>query len=95
MGRKRLYSSDAERQKAYRHRDRWIRVDERLPADGEWVLCPIPTTAPKRLALNPPIFVCKWDTKARMFCPDSWDDGVPVDGVTHWRALPEPPKEDA
>lgn len=60
---------------------RWIPVTERLPENGEMVLC------------NTSYFVevLQWDERAGVWC--GIHRGYPKSYVTHWMPLPEMPKE--
>jgi hypothetical protein len=60
------------------HMSEWISVKERLPSNGNTVLCVTKNNRP---------FVCRYDHAWKR-----WDVSGNVE-VTHWMTLPEPPKE--
>lgn len=68
----------------------WISVDDRLPEEGEYVLCVL-----KGFNYGGKIQVCKF-VPADKFKDkpyfEHFRNGFP--SVTHWMPLPEPPKED-
>ena len=67
----------------------WISVDDRLPEEGEYVLCVL-----KGFNYGGKIQVCKF-VPADKFKDkpyfEHFRNGFP--SVTHWMPLPEPPKE--
>ena len=60
----------------------WISVEERLPEESEDVLV---------FCRNDNI---TWNTIAHRVRTLWWRSGVPIESVTHWMPLPEPPKEE-
>lgn len=64
---------------------RWIPVTERLPDQGDRVLCVVKSFAfPGRKYYN----ILRYDKYGFN------ENGIYTDDVTHWMPLPEPPKED-
>lgn len=65
----------------------WIPVAERLPVDGEWVLCYDGSVEVKvfERTHSGPIF---YDGDTYCYSPVGR-----LSNVTHWMPLPEPPKE--
>lgn len=64
----------------------WISVDDRLPNDGEVVLCWAENGKNQTKNL----------LKQVTYVQNKWIYGTYstfIDGVTHWMPLPEPPKE--
>ena len=61
---------------------KWISVKERLPEEGEDVLA----------YLGEGIFEICWMLKDGVW--ETRDSYLDTDAVTHWMALPEPPKEE-
>jgi hypothetical protein len=66
----------------------WISVKDRLPEIGEWVLINGPEVCQR---IEPPS--SNWDWKFA-WATDHESFYEPTD-VTHWMALPKPPKEEA
>lgn len=60
----------------------WISVEERLPEEGEVVMC-------YHKALEHPV-VCQWDESDLCWVNNDWTFGRGL--ITHWIPLPEPPK---
>ena len=63
---------------------KWISVEDRLPEEGEVVMC-------RHKAHEHPVF-CQWDESDLCWENDSWTFGRGL--ITHWMPMPEPPKED-
>lgn len=63
---------------------KWISVEDRLPEDGEVVMC-------HNKAREYPVF-CQWDESDLCWFNNSWTFGRGL--ITHWMPLPEPPKEE-
>lgn len=63
---------------------KWISVEDRLPEEGEVVMC-------RHKAREYPVF-CQWDESDLCWENTSWTFGRGL--ITHWMPLPEPPKED-
>lgn len=84
-------------------RDRWIPCEERLPEDGKNVLCRIEKECMYYDDAGGEVFVMdyfiieghyrkgKYKGWYRAVSPDV---GRYTNSVTHWRPLPEPPKEE-
>ena len=69
-------------------RDRWISVEERLPEMHEEVLICTEDYGESELGFA---MVAVWDGSDWI---DTWDRRGTIHCVTHWRPLPEPPKEE-
>lgn len=61
---------------------RWISVEDRLPEESEDVLV---------FCRNDNI---TWNTIAHRVRTLWWRSGVPIESITHWMPLPEPPEEE-
>lgn len=61
----------------------WIKVEDRLPDNTDYVLVYSPEH-------HLDIVIADWWDK----CPEWWDQGnVTIKGVTHWMPLPPKPEE--
>lgn len=65
-------------------RDRWISVEERLPENADIYLCTLMSYAGKFRYIDTLKYIGGF----------FYENGVGTDRVTHWRPLPEPPKEE-
>lgn len=63
----------------------WIPVSERLPENGEIVLC--------RLIFNE-LRILQWDSVSKWWLGYGTGDDWRQTDVTHWMPLPEPPQEE-
>ncbi len=70
----------------------WIRVEDRMPPDGEWVIVAAKDSAGKKF-VECDIRWCSEDQEWQYFDgSDGWV-GSFHDEVTHWMPIPEPPEE--
>ena len=67
------YHHEATLRPAYQ--SEWIRVEDRLPEDGQFVL-----------SFGCEVYVLEYRQKLW------WDCDEPINKITHWMPLPEPPK---
>lgn len=71
----------------------WINVEDKLPEEGQRVLCYPNGINILTFGVNE-----EGDWRKGLFCDitfsEYWDDTVPVSlDVTHWMKLPNPPKQ--
>ena len=62
---------------------KWISVEDRMPEEGEVVMC-------RHKARQYPVF-CQWDESDLCWVNNSWTFGRGL--ITHWMPLPEPPED--
>ena len=68
---------------------KWISVKDRLPLNEEWVLC----CDNAHQNTNYKFFVARLSSDRKYWeGPSDFDIYKPLENVTHWMPLPEPPK---
>jgi hypothetical protein len=91
-----VYCSDKTQRPQNGRADGWISVSERLPEERGHYLAVVKRTAPDILGGNETrIKIMRWmgeDWRYAHYIPE-WINKAITDTVTHWQALPQPPKE--